>query len=151
MEGLKSGAEYLFFLDDDIFGPNNGLTTLMGLGLPIACGLYMAKKSKEERGLAAWMSNPGGKGYLPIQLNQNGRFVQVDVTGLGFALIHRSIFERLSQPWFDWPVGGPSEDFYFYEKVWKELQIKPVIDMDTWCWHTGTFKVNPKDEFTTLA
>ena len=150
-EGLKSGAEYLFWLDDDVIGPNNGLVTLISTGLPIACGLYMAKKSKEERGLAAWMKNPEGVGYLAIQLNQNGRYISVDVTGMGFALIHRSIFERLSQPWFDWPVGGPSEDFYFFEKVWKELQVKPVIAMDTMCDHIGTFRLNCLNEFTTLG
>ena len=151
MEGLKSGAEYLFWLDDDILGPDNGLVTLMSTGLPIACGLYMAKKKKEERALAAWMKSPSQNGYLPIQLNQNGRFIQVDVTGLGFALIHRSIFERLSQPWFDWPVGGPSEDFFFYEKVARELGIHPVIDMECQVDHVGTFKLNCLNEFTTLG
>ena len=150
-EGLKSGAEYLFFLDDDVFGPDNGLVTLMSTGLPIVCGLYMAKKKKEERGLAAWMKNPGGIGYLSIQLNQNGRFVSVDVTGMGFALIHRSIFERTSQPWFDWPVGGPSEDFFFFDKVAKEIEIKPVVSMDTQCKHVGTFVLDCLNEFTTLG
>lgn len=151
MEGLKSGTEYLFFLDDDNIGPNDGLVNLMSTGLPIACGLYMAKKKKEERGLAAWMKNPGGVGYLAIQMNQNGRYIQVDVTGLGFALIHRSIFERTTQPWFDWPVGGPSEDFFFYEKVARELNIRPVIDMSCHCDHIGTFRMSCSNEFTTLG
>ncbi len=151
MEGLKSGAECLFFLDDDIIGPNDGLVKLLSIDLPIVCGLYMAKKSKEERGLAAWMKNPNGIGYLSIQLNQNGRYVYVDVTGLGFALIHRSIFERTTYPWFDWPVGGPSEDFFFYEKVARELGIHPVIDMECQVDHVGTFKLNCLNEFTTLG
>ena len=151
MEGLKSGAEYLFFLDDDIIGPSNGLVTLLGTGLPIVCGLYMAKKKKEERGLAAWMNNPGGAGYLAIQMNQNGRFIQVDVTGMGFALIHRSVFERVTYPWFEWPVGGPSEDFFYYEKVFKEIGVKPVIDMSCQCEHIGTFRLNCLNEFTTLG
>ena len=151
MEGLKSGAEYLFFLDDDIIGPNEGLVTLMSTGLPIACGLYMAKKKKEERGLAAWMKNPGGAGYLPIQLNQNGRFISVDVTGMGFALIHRSVFERVTYPWFEWGVGGPSEDFFFYDKVAKEINVRPVVDIETKCRHIGTFTVDCLNEFTTLG
>ena len=150
-EGLKTRADYLFFLDDDVMGPSNGLVNLMSTGLPIACGLYMAKKKKEERGLAAWMKNPNGTGYLAIQLNQNGRFVSVDVTGMGFALIHRSVFERVTYPWFEWGVGGPSEDFFFYEKVAKEIGIKPVISIDTQCRHIGTFAVDCLNEFTTLG
>ena len=151
IEGLKTGAEYLFFLDDDVIGPNDGLITLMSTGLPIICGLYMAKKRKEERGLAAWMKNPGGIGYLPVQLNQNGRHVSVDVTGMGFALIHRSIFERVSQPWFEWPVAGPSEDFFFFEKTAKEIGTKPIIDMACRCRHIGIFTVDCEGEFTTLG
>ena len=150
-EGLKSGAEYLFFLDDDIIGPNEGLITLMSTKLPIACGLYMAKKKKEERGLAAWMKNPNGTGYLSIRLDQNGRYVSVDVTGMGFALIHRSIFERTTYPWFEWAVGGLSEDFFFYDKVAKEIDVHPVVDMQCLCEHIGTFRLNCLNEFTTLG
>ena len=154
-EGLKSGAEYLFWLDDDMIGPNDGLVNLLNvsssMSRPIVCGLYMARKSKEERGLAAWMRHPNQTGYLSVDSTQQSRFVQVDVTGLGFALIHRSIFEKLSQPWFDWPDGGPSEDFWFYEKVWKELQIKPLIDMEVRCEHVGVFMSGTDGSFTVLG
>lgn len=152
LDALKTNSEYFFFLDDDVIGPENGLITLMSLNLPIACGLYWAKKGKKARCLGAWMKNPsGGPGYVAIQGQQKSRHIQVDVTGMGFALIHRSIFERTSQPWFEWPVGGPSEDFWFYEKVWKELQIKPVIDMECRCRHIGIFSIEPDGSFETLG
>ena len=153
--GLKSGAEYLFWLDDDLIGPNDGLVNLLNVSSsvdrPIVCGLYVARKSKEERGLAAWMKNPNGIGYVPIGADQKSRFVQVDVTGLGFALIHRSIFEKLSQPWFDWPACGPSEDFWFFEKVWNELKIKSIIDMECKCQHIGTFTSATDGSFSVLG
>lgn len=148
MEALKSDAEYFFFLDDDIIGPNELLTTLLGHRLPIACGIYMAKKRKEERGLSAWMKM--GNGYAPIAPEQGARLVQVDVTGLGCALIHRSIFERVTQPWFVWEFGGISEDFYFFEKVCKEMEIKPIIDLEMKCRHIGTFIIDTDDSITTL-
>lgn len=151
-DALKTNSEYLFFLDDDVIGPNDGLLTLLSLKLPIVCGLYWAKKPKESRCLGAWMKNPSEKyGYVPITGEQKGRHIQVDVTGLGFALIHRSVFEKLSKPYFDWPVSGPSEDFWFFEKVWNELQIKPVIDMDIRCAHIGVFMIEGDGSFTTLG
>ena len=148
VEGLKSGAEYFLWLDDDNIGPDNGLVTLLSYNLPIVCGLYWARKRKEERCLAAWMKAPGG--YLPIAPEQQGRLISVDVTGLGFALIHRNIFERTSQPWFAWEVGGVSEDFHFYEKVAKELGIKPIIDREVLVDHIGLFVHKGTGEFTTL-
>lgn len=148
LEALKSDAEYFFFLDDDVVGPNELLMTLLGHTLPIACGLYMTKKRKQERGLSAWMKR--GNGYTPIAPEQAGRLVQVDVTGLGCALIHRSIFERVPQPWFVWEFGGISEDFFFFEKVFKETGIKPIIDMEMKCQHIGTFIIDTDNTFTTL-
>ena len=149
-DALGTNAEYIFFLDDDVIGPGDGLMKLIDLKQPIACGLYWAKKRKEQRCLGAWMKNPGGPGFVAISGGQKGRLVQVDVTGLGFALIHRSIFEKLSKPYFHWPPEGPSEDFWFFEKVWKELQIKPVIDMECRCRHIGVFTIESDGGFQTL-
>jgi len=148
IEALKSDAEYFFFLDDDVIGPNELLATLLSHRLPIACGLYMAKKRKEERGLAAWMK--GSNGYAPIAPEQGARLVQVDVTGLGCALIHRSVFERVPQPWFVWEFGGISEDFFFFSKVFKEIGIKPIIDFEMKCKHIGTFIIDTDNTITTL-
>ena len=148
IEALKSDAEYFFFLDDDVIGPNEMLTTLMSHRLPIACGIYMAKKRNEERGLSAWMKM--GNGYAPIAPEQGARLVQVDVTGLGCALIHRSVFERVPQPWFVWEFGGISEDFFFFDKVYREIEIKPIIDFEMKCRHIGTFIIDTDNNVTTL-
>lgn len=151
LDALSGPAEYLFFLDDDVMGPPNLLATLLSYELPIAAGLYWAKKRIEERGLAAWMkASEDGNGYLPIELKQNGRLIQVDVTGLGCCLIHRSVFEKTTFPWFEWPPEGPSEDFWFFEKVSRELGIKPVVDMELRCDHIGLFALRGDGTFTTL-
>lgn len=148
VEALKSDAEYFFFLDDDVMGPNDLLVTLLSYKFPIVCGLYMAKKSKEARGLAAWMKVPGG--YAAIAPEQAARLVQCDVTGLGCALIHRSVFERVPQPWFVWEFGGVSEDFSFFEKVAQTIGVKPLIDLNMRCRHIGTFILDTDNSVTTL-
>lgn len=148
-EALKSDATHFFFLDDDVIPPDDVIPTLLAANFPIACGLYMAKKTKKERGLTAYMK-VSEKGYAAIGLEQKGRYAQVDVTGLGCCLIHRSVFERVPEPWFVWDPDGPSEDFFFFEKVAKELGIKPVADMECRCLHIGVFAMDTNNEFTTL-
>lgn len=154
LEALKAGATHVFFLDDDTICPNNIIPAFLSYNLPIICGLYMAKKKKAERGLTAFMrvqTQEGKTGYMPIGYEQTEQFVAVDVTGLGCALIKREIFERTSQPWFQWDVGGESEDFFFFSKVARELNIKPICDRFMECEHIGLFKMNCKGEFETLG
>lgn len=145
---LQRDATHFFFLDDDLIAPNDVITTLLAPNLPIVCGLFMAKKKKTQRGLAAWMKRGGG--YAAIAPEQAGRHVQVDATALGCVMIHRSVFERIHEPWFVWDPDSVSEDFFFFEKVFKELGIKPLIDMEMRCLHIGTFAMDTKNEFTTL-
>ena len=146
---LQRDATHFFFLDDDVIAPNDVIPTLLAPNLPIVCGLYMAKKTKSERGLTTFMK-VSEKGYATIGLEQAGRYVQVDVTGLGCVLIHRSVFERTPEPWFVWDPEGPSEDFFFFEKVFKEIGVKPVADMNCRCIHIGVFAMDTNNEFTTL-
>jgi len=150
-DALASNCEYFFWLDDDNIGPDDGLMTLLSLNLPIACGLYWAKKAKKERCLAAWMKSPNGKGYIPVSGEQKSRHIQVDVTGLGFALFHRSVFERLSYPYFVWDIESVSEDFFLFNKIWDELKIKPVIDREVKCSHLGSFSLEPDGSFDILG
>lgn len=144
---------HVFFLDDDVICPPNIITDLGKLNVPIACGLYRAKKKLGERGLAAWMGieQQGRRGYVSIDEKQAGRLIACDVTGLGCALIKREVFERISKPWFQWDTPpAPSEDFYFFEKVCREMNgVKPVIDMEQKCQHIGVFMLGCDDQVST--
>lgn len=145
---LQRDATHFFFLDDDVIAPNDVIPSFLAANLPIVCGLYMTKKTKSQRCLSAWMKRGGG--YAAIAPEQAGRYVQVDVTALGCCLLHRSIFERVPEPWFVWDPDGVSEDFFFFEKIAKELNIKPIIDMTIHCEHIGVFRMTTEGEFTTL-
>ncbi len=144
---------HLFFLDDDVLPPVDIIPQLVAADLDIVCGLYMAKKAKAERGLAAWVALPEGLRSIEYDQNRDGqerRWVECDVTGLGCAMIKRHVFERLSEPWFRWDVPpAPSEDFYFFFKTAHELGIKPIIDMNMKCGHLGSFVLDCDGTFET--
>jgi len=171
LQALEAGAEYLFFLDDDVIGPLNedgsdalGLIRLLelaeGLNRPFVSGLYWAKKNQKEKSLAAWKRLEQKVGneawavperfYPAITMEQDGRFVEVDAVGLGFALIHTDLFRRLPRPWFEWKMGGVSEDFHFCELAYDHLKVSPLLDMGLMCSHIGTYKVLPDGSFDLL-
>lgn len=169
---LLSGAEWLFFLDDDVIGPlkpdgsdGAGLPTLLAVAdhfkSKFVSGLYWAKKNQAHKSLAAWgrveQRAAGNEawakkeyGYIAITNDQKGRYVTVDAVGLGFALIHRSVFEQLPRPWFVWNTGSVSEDIYFCEQAREKLKIAPLVDMDMKCSHIGTYKVLPDGSYELL-
>jgi len=171
-QALKAGAEWLFFLDDDVIGPLKpdgtdipSLLTLLAVAEhfnhKFVSGLYWAKKNQAQKCLAAWKKveqRPAGNeawakkvfAYASITNAQAGRYVMVDAVGMGFALIHRSMFEQLPKPWFVWNVGSVSEDFYFCEQAAEKLKIAPLVDMEMKCSHIGVYKVLPDGSFDLL-
>lgn len=148
----ETDAEYFFFLDDDVIPPSNVLTALLSHQKPIVCGIYWTREPKKCRCPAAYVERGTGPNtrYVPISLERGKRLVEVDYAGLGCALIRRSIFEKLSAPWFEYKIHH-GEDFYFFEKVARETGVKPLIDMDVKCRHIGVFSIEPDGSFEALA
>lgn len=78
--------EYLFFLDSDIGFHPNDVIKLMNSGKTITCAAYPMKT-------------------IPIRYNytvsepitKQGDFIKIDSMGLGFAMIHRSVFTDIAQ------------------------------------------------------
>lgn len=170
-EALKTDCTHILWVDDDIVlenmadgvpdpkdatkrlavtNPNIALKTLLDLNLPIVAGLYRAKQ-REGFNYAAWMKvnqpSARGYGYVPIQ-NWSGNLFKVDVTGLGFCLVRREVFEKtqIERPgklpiWFQWDSPDEvSEDFAWMERC-KEKGFDTTIYADIKLSHLGTLAV----------
>jgi hypothetical protein len=145
MAVLEHGIEWLFFLDSDVVPPKDAILRLIAHKKPLVCGLYFRRSPPVGvpvimKPVGNWIINPPKKGLI-----------EVDVTGAGCMLIHRSVLEALppqrpGKHWFDWrvdmksvmpPVECLSEDFTFNMHVKKTLGIPTLIDCSVRCRHIG--------------
>jgi hypothetical protein len=88
----KSNADYLFFVDDDTVFPKGALSHLISLGKLFVSGLYFLPA--EPYNPIAYMKNVDGF-YQPIWDYAKGTLRKVDSVGMGCAMIHRSVFEKI--------------------------------------------------------
>lgn len=161
---LKRNYKYLFFLDDDVLVPGSILRKLVyhadnNLEFYVFSGVYTLKRHPAEPLL--W-HNGYGNG---ITWDWKVGDILKDITGIGMgcALIRLSLFEKLSEPWFQWihdiipnEIGGElnhnvGEDLYFCKKLVEETGTKIFVDTNMLCAHidnsTGEIFKLPKDSY----
>ena len=139
--GLSQGCEWIFFLDDDVLVPGDCIARLMSHGKPIVSGLYWRRSPplapvamRIGKDTPAWIDNPA----------PNAGLQRVDYVGAGCLLLHRTVFDKVPQPWFDWladredlpPTQRLSEDFAFCQKA-KAAGYELWLDPAVRCGHVG--------------
>lgn len=147
-EFLKTKADYILWLDSDMMpeeptDPNVALqmlyNALQETGEHIAAGLYRAKQVHGFN-YAAWQETAkpdGSPTFTPLmEWPSNINWFSVDVTGLGFCLMKRKVFEDMAaagygkpgKQFFHWEdPNSMSEDFYMFSKARKEFGYKAWI------------------------
>lgn len=90
---LSGTSDYLYFIDDDVVPPQGALETLLEMKLPFANGVYFLRRPPCNP--IAYDRNPDGS-YSPIEFKR-GEVKSVDSVGLGCALIHRGVFEKIME------------------------------------------------------
>lgn len=61
--------------------------------------------------------------------------LECEAVGTGCMIIHRSVLEAMTPPWFEYTTGARSEDIDFCYRVKKELDLPVYADMSTICGH----------------
>ena len=92
---LDDGADYLFFMDDDTVPPVDAILRLLRLGYPLVSGLYFMPS--EPYNPIAYMKKEGTGLYEAVYDYPKGGLFEVDAIGMGCALIHRSVYEKIKQ------------------------------------------------------
>jgi len=120
---LKSGAEYIFFRDNDTFARPEALATLFSLRADIAGGIYYNKQ---------WPSEPLVFKYPQMGGYKDWRFgdvVECDAIGMGCCLVRTEVFEKIPPPWFR-TIRGATE--FAVEPVmdWAKKQMDALLSPD---------------------
>jgi hypothetical protein len=134
---VKQGADYILFLDDDVFFDPAILKEVIKLRLPFVSGIYETRKGKPNI-----MRKVGDK-YIDVdKVPESVGLVQVDAVGLGCALIHTSVLKRVKEFAGDYfrfthdiiTDEGYGEDVWFCDQL-RKLKI-PVFVYTKWrCGH----------------
>lgn len=88
---MSGNAEWSFWIDDDTVPPPNAIASMLKLKRPFVSGLYFLDFKHTP---VAYMRQRGGS-YSPIINYSKGTVMEVDAVGMGCALIHRSVFEKI--------------------------------------------------------
>ena len=134
---VKQGADYVLFLDDDIFFDPGVLKDVIRLRLPFVSGIYETRKGKPNV-----MRKVGDK-YIDVDdIPPNAELVKADAVGLGCALIHTRVLKRVKEFAGDYfrfthdiiTDEGYGEDVWFCDQL-RKLKI-PVFVYTKWrCGH----------------
>jgi len=142
-EAKRSGAKYMFFLDDDVLAPPDALIKLYHQlvyskgKIKVASGVYYTKQQPPVPVILD-KNKPGGV----VEWVQ-GEVVEVDYAGCGCMLIDMSIFDEIEEPYFffnrgrvdiDKDADNLGEDVWFCERVLK-AGYKIVVDTGVQCGH----------------
>jgi hypothetical protein len=143
-----SECEWLFWIDSDmIYEPEDFLKLYEGRQSDtISSGLYVQRKQPcrptpgfcnvktkwKEQGITDW----------------DDKVFEVDYCGLGFCLTHRSVYEKMKEPWFNYRQYKDGtmlgEDTTFCLKA-KELGFKVTVDPEIQIGHIGSYIYTPLD------
>ena len=137
---LESGADYLFFLDDDMLCPSNIIERLIKHNVDIVSAI--AFKRGEPYNSCAFKKAPEGIMYNPIEPEQG--LVEVDAVGAACMLVHRRVLEKMKDPWFTW--GDYGEDIMFCRGA-QEAGFKIWCDSDLVVGHIGENKIITVDTY----
>ncbi len=143
---LAGDWEYLYFLDSDCVGPTNAIKVLLSHKKKLTTGWYLSifdyTGKPQVLPVAYAFDKPGHARQLAIVDVLKPRVLPIAVAGLGCALIHRSILEKIS---FSRKKGG--EDSRFFTQVREELGDKLWLDTRASFWH---LKFPPGDKRNNL-
>lgn len=167
---LSSSTEWLFWMDSDMTFPKDTLVKLFNLAekkdAKMVTGVYYQRRGGNlpclwSRGQVTESGNETGTGSIKGKTNKYmGSFMiihpdkkepfEAHSAGFGCVLVHRSVFEMMDRPWFQFIKGVCSEDFYFFVNAHDlgiSLWVEPTIDLG----HIGDAPVITKADFNQKA
>jgi hypothetical protein len=132
-------GDYLLLLGDDHTLAQDLVTRLLAHEREVVAALCLGRRPP----FPPTARVDGG----PLELEDEPGLIEVDECGTAGMLIHRSVFEALSYPYFkhyDLPDGGyVSDDLYFSRKV-RKAGFRIAVDTSLILSHTALVDIEPE-------
>ena len=150
-DALKAGADYLFFIDDDMLfdgiTPIDAIKKLYDLNAPIASGVCRTRINGVP---IWWFKRHEHNRNSRDEYKQFGNIFEALGVGMYCTLIKREVFDKMQAPYFEyWPYDGGddmvTEDEYFMNKA-NELGYKVKVRKDVRLNHIVTMSLNADGE-----
>ena len=144
---LGTGGDYMFCLDSDMEIPSGAIDRLLSHKLPLVAGLYVSRSEAHWPFVWNEQRDEAGnfQGYQIIAEWPEGALIPCDITGAGFLLIAREVFESLGPPW--WLLEEDDEagtDIIFLRRA-KAAGWQLYVDTSLQAGHFDTYKLTLKD------
>lgn len=143
---LASGAEWLFYADDDqVFAPNT-LTRLLARNTPVVSGLYLAREYPFAPHVYDDADDPE-TAYTTVGVAETSNgLLRVKSTGAGALLVRRPVFEKLQTPY--WRLGQTvpeawGDDIDFCRRV-REAGFGVYVDLHVGVGHKTNGTIWPQ-------
>src|SRR6266480_2969836 len=100
MMAIQVKAHHVFFLDTDVYVPEDALQRLLRHKLPIVSGLYARRHHPPWNQMLKTVEG----GYKPVGQGEyeKGSLQECDALGMGCCLIETKVFKEMEKPWFRW-------------------------------------------------
>ena len=142
-DALKTEAEWIFFLDDDLLFEPNCLNKLLERNVDAVVGLSL-RRSVPFFPLAYRGQKEDGR-CTPITLtSETSGLIEIDAATAGGLLIRRNVFEKMQEPYFKMaqiPGSDAGEDLWFCMnmrkagfKLWLDTDVRfgHIADISLW-------------------
>lgn len=143
-ELLKSDCEYLFFVDNDMtFDPRTPLLLARHKRDIVTAKAFKRVAPYQPCFYTRVGIGDNGKPYMEIPLAYGEGLLPIEGCGMACCLIHRSVFERVPEPWF-FPMREFGEDLAFCYRA-RQAGVEMFCDTTIQCGHIGATQVMESD------
>ncbi len=147
-QALEEGWTHIFFIDDDVLIPPDGLMRLLKHDKDIVTGLYLLRRWPHQPIIFDDDNRDDQKVQWHCLSDGENGLIEIQNAGLGCALIKTDVFRRLEDPWIT--LGNPDpegwcDDVWFFKKCMK-AGFKMYCDLELKAGHCAQLIVWPRFE-----
>jgi hypothetical protein len=143
-QAQKHGATHIFFVDDDVHVPPDGLTKLLAHDVDVVSGLYLMRNFPHKPIMFEVANENGHCLHNWLTPNKEG-LVDIVAAGLGCCLFKIGVFDKIQKPYVTLGELDPEnwcDDLSLFQRL-RKAGIKFHADLSVCCGHVASFVVAP--------